>query len=378
MALVHPTHPPTTTSPSSDPYVLPPTFPTSIASPLAWTGADLADESYIYHLTPTDLSEIKDALAVFKSHNLNGDLATPTTFPLPTLGPKLRLLSHELYSGTGVCLIRGLTTEMYGPEEGMVVFMGVQSYVAGGKGRQDGRGNMIVHITPSESDAKHSRHSMDSLPFHTEATGDILAWQTRAAAAEGGKCIVASAYTAYNLLAATYPEIIHTLAKPDWPFAYPTLHYRPILYHTSPNLLINFSPSALLSTPSHPRPSHLPTLTPSQLSALSALQAVARATELHITTKAGDLHFVNNLAIMHRRSAFSAPPAAAKLGGVDGGEMEPKRHLVRMRLRCPEKGWEIPRELVPAWEEAFGEGGEREWHLFPMPEGYFPLRKYPE
>ncbi|OBT46588.1 hypothetical protein VE00_01791 [Pseudogymnoascus sp. WSF 3629] len=374
MALVHPTHPLTTTSSSSDPYALPASFPSSISSPLAWTGAELADESYIYHLTPTDLSEIEDALEVFKSHNLNGDLATPTTFPLPTLGPKLCLLSHELYSGRGVCLIRGLTPEMYEPEEGMVVFMGVQSYMAGGKGRQDERGNMIVHITPSEYDAKHSRHSMDSLPFHTEATGDILAWQTRAAAAEGGKCIVASAYTAYNLLAATCPEVIHTLAKPDWPFAYPTLQYRPILYHTSSNLLINFSPSALLSTPSHPRPAHLPSLSTSQISALGALQAVARATELHITTKAGDLHFVNNLAIMHRRSAFS-PPATTGLGEDDE---EPKRHLVRMRLRCPEQGWKIPRELAPAWEEAFGEEGEREWHLFPMPEGHYPLRKHPE
>ncbi|KFY83064.1 hypothetical protein V500_10190 [Pseudogymnoascus sp. VKM F-4518 (FW-2643)] len=219
MSLVHPqTHTPTTTS-LSDPYALPSSFPQSISSPLAWTGADLADERYIYHLTPSDLSEIKNALTEFKSHGLNGDLATPATFPLPTLGAKLRSLSSELYSGRGVCLIRGLTTEMYEPEEGMVVFMGLQSYVAEEKGRQDERGNMIVHITPSVYEAKHSRHSMDSLPFHTEATGDILAWQTRAAAAEGGKCILASAYTAYNLLAATCPEVIHTLAKPDWPFA---------------------------------------------------------------------------------------------------------------------------------------------------------------
>ncbi|KFY56501.1 hypothetical protein V496_06700, partial [Pseudogymnoascus sp. VKM F-4515 (FW-2607)] len=221
MALVHPqTHQaPTTTSPS--PYALPVSFPSSIASPLAWTGADLADESYIYYLTSSDLSEIKSALVVFKSHGLNGDLATPTTFPLPTLGPKLRALSSELYSGRGVCLIRGLEKGMYEGEEGMVVFMGLQSYVAGMKGRQDERGNMFVHITPSayEDEANHARHSMDSLPFHTEANGDILAWQTRAAAAEGGKCILSSAYTAYNILANTCPEVIHTLAKPDWPFA---------------------------------------------------------------------------------------------------------------------------------------------------------------
>ncbi|KFY05172.1 hypothetical protein O988_00207, partial [Pseudogymnoascus sp. VKM F-3808] len=220
-------------------------------------------------------------------------------------------------------------------------------------------------------------------PFHTEATGDILAWQTRAAASTGGKCILASAYTAYNLLAATCPEVIHTLAKPNWPFAYPTLHYRPILYHNGTQLLINFSPSALLSTPSHPRPSHLPSLSGAQIKALSALQAVARATELHIGTQAGDLHFVNNLAIMHRRSAFSPSPLTKPSSGEAGMGMveqdeEPKRHLVRMRLRCPERGWKIPPALAPAWEEAFGEEGEREWHLFPMPEGYFPLRKYPE
>ncbi|KFY47185.1 hypothetical protein V495_02068 [Pseudogymnoascus sp. VKM F-4514 (FW-929)] len=138
----------------------------------------------------------------------------------------------------------------------------------------------------------------------------------------------------------------------------------------------HFSPSALLSTPSHPRPSHLPSLSASQIKALSALQAVARATELHIGTQAGDLHFVNNLAIMHRRSAFS--PSAVKSSLEMGEEDQPKRHLVRMRLRCPERGWKIPPALAPAWEEAFGEEGEREWHLFPMPEGYFPLRKYPE
>ncbi|KFY05797.1 hypothetical protein V492_08293 [Pseudogymnoascus sp. VKM F-4246] len=85
------------------------------------------------------------------------------------------------------------------------------------------------------------------------------------------------------------------------------------------------------------------------------------------------MHFVNNLAIMHRRSAFS--PSSAK---AEAAELEPKRHLVRMRLRCMEKGWEIPAELKSAWEEAFGEEGPREWHLFPMPEGAFPLRKYPE
>jgi hypothetical protein len=55
-----------------------------------------------------------------------------------------------------------------------------------------------------------------------------------------------------------------------------------------------------------------------------------------------------------------------------------KRHLVRMRIRNEEMGWQLPDELKGAWEEAFGgHGVEPVWHLEPMPEGYFPLRKYP-
>ena len=34
----------------------------------------------------------------------------------------------------------------------------------------------------------------------------------------GGEAIVASAWTVYNELAATRPDLIHTLAQPDWPF----------------------------------------------------------------------------------------------------------------------------------------------------------------
>lgn len=83
--------------------------------------------------------------------------------------------------------------------------------------------------------ALHARHSTKQLvsslgsaqtslthfsqKFHTEVSGDILAWQTRGAATIGGECILASAHSIYNFLAATCPEMIRTLAEPNWPFA---------------------------------------------------------------------------------------------------------------------------------------------------------------
>lgn len=55
--------------------------------------------------------------------------------------------------------------------------------------------------------------------FHTEEAADVVSWLTRSTAASGGKCIIASGHTIYNVLAATRPDMIRLLARSDWPFA---------------------------------------------------------------------------------------------------------------------------------------------------------------
>jgi hypothetical protein len=119
---------------------------------------------------------------------------------------------------------------------------------------------------------------------------------------------------------------------------------------------------------------------------------VARSVELKIKTCKGDLHFVNNLVVLHRRDEFvdddegsSQGEGSTKVGCEGEGEEKSdnkvegkkKRHLVRMRIRNPEMAWDLPQELSGEWEKVFAEEGERVWHLEPMPEGFFPLRKYP-
>lgn len=107
--------------------------------------------------------------------------------------------------------------------------------------------------------------------------------------------------------------------------------------------------------------------------------------ELKIKTRKGDLHFINNLAVLHRRDEFVDDDDDDDEGITNGerdvevGEKKnkKKRHLVRMRIRSQEMGWELPKELQGEWDKVFGEEGERVWHLEPMPEGFFPLRMYP-
>jgi len=128
---------------------------------------------------------------------------------------------------------------------------------------------------------------------------------------------------------------------------------------------------------------------------------------LKIKTRPGDLHFVNNLAVLHRRDEFidwddedddavedkdnkndSKPNKDGGIvrgyndgghnhGGYNSGNGKKKRHLVRMRIRNAKLGWQLPAELQGEWEKVFGVEGERVWHLEPMPEGFFPLRMNP-
>ena len=146
----------------------------------------------------------------------------------------------------------------------------------------------------------------------------------------------------------------------------PNFQCRPIIFYEDSKLVMNFGRAPLMGNAAHPRPEGLPSLTARQMEALDAVEAIARATEMHIQTQPGDIHFINNLAVLHRRESF-----------VDGQDAVQKRHLVRTRLRSSSHGWAIPAALWPEWHEAFETQRKRRWHLEHMPPFIFPLRKYP-
>jgi len=107
-------------------------------------------------------------------------------FPLPTLGPKLVELSKDVHHGKGFCVIRGIDPACYAVEDLTLIYLGIQSYIAELRGRQDTSGNMLgqfchhcdlsitdpvdiscaVHIVADDSTkqaAEHHRHSTKSI-----------------------------------------------------------------------------------------------------------------------------------------------------------------------------------------------------------------------
>ncbi|KAK8049733.1 hypothetical protein PG994_011463 [Apiospora phragmitis] len=354
---------------SEEPLGLPSGYPSILDSKLAWKGPDFKDdESYVCHLTGEDVNEVKSTLGHFKALELDGDLINVENFPLPTLAPKLAGLGQELHNGKGFSVIRGITPSDFSVEELTMVWLGIQAHIVDQRGRQDHKGNMLVHIIADNSSAEmlgHHRHSTSSISFHNEEAGDCVGWLTRSTPASGGRCIISSAYHVYNVLAAYRPDMIRTLAKSDWPFAIPKFRCRPVIFYHNSKLIMNFGRTPLLGNATHPRSSTLPQVNDRQREALDAIEAIARATQLEIMTQAGDMHFINNMAVLHRRESF-----------VNGQTGRERRHLVRMRLRSSALGWDLPEELRSDWHDAFESTTVKAWHLEPMPGDAFPLRKY--
>jgi hypothetical protein len=163
---------------------------------------------------------------------------------------------------------------------------------------------------------------------------------TRNLAAQGGQSVLASAYTVYNELAATRPDLIHVLAEPNWPFdtlgRTPPYYNRALMYHYDDRVITSFSRRLLLGHPNEPRTPGIPRMNKAQAEAIDALHFIARKHEIQTRMEKGDIRLINNMAIMHRREAFD--DGNTPHGGIG-------RHLIRMWVNNEKRCWALPRPL---------------------------------
>ncbi|KAJ4286401.1 hypothetical protein N0V88_008024 [Collariella sp. IMI 366227] len=152
---------------------------------LVW-GADSisSPDDYTLTLNEDEISEVRAGLQHFNDLGLYGSEVMPNTFPLPTLGPKLRKMAVDIHSGRGFSVVRGLNPDEFSPEDNVLVFLGISSYIGATRGRQDEEGSMLMHIrdaklskTPQED--RPTRYSSRPSTYHTDTFADILALQTR-------------------------------------------------------------------------------------------------------------------------------------------------------------------------------------------------------
>jgi hypothetical protein len=66
-----------------------------------------------------------------------------TTFPLRRLGDRLRHMRAEVHTGRGFFVLRGLQPTQFTREDNVILYLGISSYVAEQRGRQNHEGSLI-------------------------------------------------------------------------------------------------------------------------------------------------------------------------------------------------------------------------------------------
>ncbi|KAM0500519.1 hypothetical protein ACHAP8_005058 [Fusarium lateritium] len=304
---------------------------TRLIGPLLWSGQDFdGDQTYTLRLSDEEAREVDSALASFKALGLDGDKVSADNFPLPNLSRRLRASAETLHLGKGFVVIRGIDGAKYTNEDSVTIFLGVASYIGDKRGLQDRKGNMLF------------RHSAN----------------------KGGNTYLSSAWTVFNHLLIHKPEVIDTLRACNWPVQLSgrnaSFYLAPVFEFHDNKLLISLDPHRLGP---HPKMrTNIPDLSEAQQYALQAVSDAAKQFELQLKLETGDLLFFNNLALVHRRDAYTDDATSS-------------RHLVRLWLRSQKYGWAISDGLLPPWEAAYGENRRiktQHYPIVPMPEYRVP------
>ncbi|KAF8346163.1 hypothetical protein F5887DRAFT_125135 [Amanita rubescens] len=348
-------------NPSLTKSALPKGFPKKVESPLVWEGKDFKDESeWVYELTPDQLKEIDDAVKHFCSLGKPLGYVSPSTFPLPNVGPVLRGLSNELHNGRGFFVLRTIPVDNYSREDNVLIYAGISSYVGELRGVQDQQTKAALNhikdltLTHSKAAIGTPAHTTDKQVFHTD-NGDIVALFALDVAAHGGTSRISSTWKAYNELAATRPDLVRTLAEP-WPLdgfgGNPAYIERPLLYYLDDRILIQYARRYFTGFLGLPRSPGIPPITEAQAEALDALHFMGEKFNLGLNFQKGDIQYINNLSVFHARDAFT-------------DTREHTRHLLRLWLRNEELAWKTPKELQPRWKQLYYSSAPEE-HKFPL------------
>lgn len=342
--------------------------PGPIKGSAAWYGRDMADDSrWIYRLNADEIGEIETALTEFGRQDTDLTQVTRETFQLPTLGAALDRIRHELLSGRGFILIRGIPMEGRSVADAAAIFWGLGSYL-GKAVSQNGKGHVLGHVRDLgyDVDDPNARvYQTDRRQFYHADSCDIVGLMCLKKAQSGGLSSIISSTTLYNEMMARDPGLAAELFRPfkvdrrgEVPAGMDPYFSVPIMNWFGGRLTCYYVRRYIESAQ---RFGDVAPLTERQIQALDLFDAIAEENDVHLNMdfEPGDLQFLHNHQILHDRTDY-----------VDWDDPDRKRHLLRLWL-CPPDG----RPLPPSFAARYGgvEAGNRGGIMTPGVQLHAPL-----
>lgn len=283
----------------------------------AWRGAELAERNWIRHLTANEIDALHDMAAILPADEsawLSFDLRQLVNPPIATL---LRAASDELVAGRGFVLFRGLDASDL--ERLRRVFWTIGNGL-GQPVMQNAKGEVLSIVADRFAGAERGvdtrgYESNDELRFHCDG-GDCIGMSCIRQAPEGGSNGLVSLFAVYNEILTRYPQHLEVL-KQGYPlysrkekgdtestkqlgkvqakripvFAWHNEHMSAWLNIQLAELAAEVSGEAYTSA---------------ERDALACVETIANRPDMQLSflQQPGDVIFINNLAVMHRRDKY--------------------------------------------------------------------------
>ncbi|MBK6688187.1 MAG: TauD/TfdA family dioxygenase [Deltaproteobacteria bacterium] len=293
----------------------------------SWTqGLDLGTVTFRYE--PAAVEALIHWGRTFRDRPLSELGPAPREGPLAEVAARTREVLKE---GPGLCLWRGFPHEALDAEEVTRAYA-VLGLGLGSLAPQNLQAELLTHVrdTGADPNAIETRlyTTRAAQDFHTDGA-DVIGLLCLRPAAQGGESLVASSEAIVAELARTDPELYPVLFEPfPWHYQEPGLDpfffLRPICTVQGGRLNTFFIPWYLRRSQLLPE---APRLTPAQLRVIERLEILANDPRFAVSMNfaPGDVQWLKNAAVLHRRNAYRdpAPPA---LG----------RHLLRLWVSAPD------------------------------------------
>jgi hypothetical protein len=216
---------------------------------MVWQGDELNPVEYVVQLNDREIRDIRAAIIKFKREHylliiMNECWFTPPVSRLPRtkinqksfdlgnpeLASKLSSISKELHHGKNVVVLRGLDSAYLNDEEAVIAFAGVCSYVCPERATDSYANQTLSHVLDATKktvpeDCKNiglaGSKITAAMDFHSDRfSGDVIALYVRndGGPNAGGEQFVVSFSRIYNELLEKDPEVLETMAEPNWPF----------------------------------------------------------------------------------------------------------------------------------------------------------------